>query len=94
MEEGRHSAGIFNGAPHPNAARLYLSWLLAKEQQQRSGFFSPRADMPPPAGLKPLASYNIANNYRDFVTDDALIAGLRKKYEALTGPVTNAGGVR
>ncbi len=88
------TAGIFGGAPHPNAARLYLTWLLAKEQQQRSGFFSPRNDVPPPAGLKPLASYNIANGYRDFVTNETLLAGLRKKFEALTGPVTNAGGVR
>ena len=88
------TSGIFNGAPHPNAARLYLTWLLAREQQQRSGFFSPRADMPPPAGLKPLASYNIANDYREFVTNGALIADLRKKFEALTGPVANAGGVR
>ena len=50
--------------------------------------------MPPPALLKPLASYNIANDYRAFVTNDALIGDLRKRFEALTGPVTNAGGVR
>jgi ABC-type Fe3+ transport system substrate-binding protein len=88
------TAGLFKDGPHPNAAKLYLTWLLAKEQQGRSGFFSPRADMPPPAGLKPLAAYNIVNDYRAFVTNEAAIVDLRKRYEAITGPVTNAGGVR
>ena len=44
-------AAIFKDAPHPNAAKLYLTWYLAKEQQSRNGTFSPRADVPPPAGL-------------------------------------------
>ena len=43
-------AAIFKDAPHPNAAKLYLTWYLAKEQQSRTGTFSPRADVPPPAG--------------------------------------------
>jgi ABC-type Fe3+ transport system substrate-binding protein len=88
------TAGLFRDSPNPNAAKLYLTWLLAKEQQGRSGFFSPRADMPPPAGLKPLSSYNTANDYRAFVTNGPMIADLRKRYEAITGPVKNAGGVR
>ncbi len=88
------TAGLFKGSPHPNAAKLYLTWLLAKEQQERSGFFSPRADLPPPNGLKPLSQYSTVNGYREFVTDHALIHDLRTKFEALTGPVTNAGGVR
>ena len=50
--------------------------------------------MPPPQGLKPLTSYKIANAYREFVTDDKLIAELRKRMEAYTGPVVNKGGVR
>ena len=44
-------AGIFKAAPHPNAARLYLTWFLAKEQQSRSGAFSARSDVVPPAGF-------------------------------------------
>jgi ABC-type Fe3+ transport system substrate-binding protein len=39
-------AAIFKDAPHPNAAKLYLTWYLAKEQQSRNGTFSPRADVP------------------------------------------------
>jgi len=72
-------AGIFNAGPHPNAAKLYLTWLLAKEQQSRSGAFSARSDVVPPAGFEPLSSYNIDRSYRDLVTDEARVADLRKR---------------
>jgi ABC-type Fe3+ transport system substrate-binding protein len=88
------TAGIFKDAPHPNVAKLYLTWVLAPEQQRRIGTFSSRGDVPPPAGLKPLFSYNVANGYRDFVTDERLLADLRKRFEAAIGPIRNAGGVR
>lgn len=88
------TAGIFKDAPHPNAAKLFLTWYLAKEQQSRLSSYSPRTDVPPPAGLKPLSALNIDYGYRDFVTDEALMADLRKRFEAYTGPVVNRGGVR
>jgi ABC-type Fe3+ transport system substrate-binding protein len=88
------TAGIFKDAPHPNVAKLYLSWVLAPEQQRRIGSFSSRRDVPPPSGLKPLFSYTVANGYRDFVTDDRLISDLRKRFEVAIGPIRNAGGVR
>ena len=44
------AAAIFKDAPHPNAARLFVDWYLAPEQQRRTGTYSPRADVPPPAG--------------------------------------------
>ena len=88
------TGGIFKDAPHPNAAKLYLSWYLAKEQQARLGTFSSRVDVPPPQGFKPLTSYKIANGFREFMVNDALIADLRKRMEAFTGPVVNPGGVR
>jgi ABC-type Fe3+ transport system substrate-binding protein len=88
------TAGIFKDAPHANVAKLYLTWMLAPAQQRRIGSFSPRGDVPPPAGLKPLFSYATANNYRDFVTDDRLLAALRKQFEAAVGPIRNTGGVR
>jgi len=62
-------AAIFKDAPHPNAAKLYLTWYLAKEQQSRTGTFSSRADVPPPAGLAPLSSYNIDSSFRALVSD-------------------------
>jgi ABC-type Fe3+ transport system substrate-binding protein len=88
------TGGIFKDAPHPNAAKLYVAWFLAKEQQARLGSFSPRRDVPPPEGFKPLTSYKIANNYREFMLDAKLVADLRKRFEHYTGPPTNKGGVR
>ena len=88
------TAGIFKEAPHANVAKLYLTWVLAPEQQRRIGTFSPRGDVPPPAGLKPLFSYNVANDYRTFVTDARQLADLRKRFETAVGPIRNTGGVR
>jgi len=73
-------AAIFKDAPHPNAAKLYLTWYLAKEQQSRNGTFSPRADVPPPAGLAPLSSYNIDNRFRALVSDESRLTELRKRF--------------
>ena len=88
------TGGIFKAAPHPNAAKLFLNWYMAKEQQSQTGSFSARTDVPPPAGLKPLSAYKLANHYRELVTNDKLMADLRKRFEAYTGPVKNQGGVR
>jgi ABC-type Fe3+ transport system substrate-binding protein len=88
------TGGIFKDAPHPNAAKLYLTWFLAKEQQSRVGSFSSRADVAPPDGFKPLTSYKIANDYRGFMTDEKLITELRQRMEHYTGPPVNKGGVR
>jgi ABC-type Fe3+ transport system substrate-binding protein len=88
------TAAIFKDAPHPNAAKLFMSWLLSPEQQAMLGTWSPRADVAPPAGFGPILSYNVANDYRVFLTDQAEVAELRKRFERYTGPVVNAGGVR
>jgi ABC-type Fe3+ transport system substrate-binding protein len=88
------TGGIFKNAPHPNAAKLYLTWFLAKEQQANVGSFSSRADVDAPPGFQPLMSYKVANSYREFVTDKALITDLRKRMEGYTGPPVNTGGVR
>lgn len=88
------TAGIFKDAPHPNAAKLFLTWFMAKEQQSRIGVFSARQDVPPPPGLKPLSAYNTANRYREFVSDEKTLTELRRRFEVYTGPVINAGGVR
>jgi ABC-type Fe3+ transport system substrate-binding protein len=71
---------IFKDAPHPNAAKLYLTWYLAKEQQSRSGTFSPRADVPPPPGLAPLSSYKIDSGFRKLVSDESRAAELRRRF--------------
>jgi ABC-type Fe3+ transport system substrate-binding protein len=88
------TAGIFKDAPHANAAKLFLAWYMAKDQQSRIGGFSARMDVPPPPGLKPLSGYNTASQYREFVSDEKTLTALRKRFETYTGPVVNAGGVR
>jgi ABC-type Fe3+ transport system substrate-binding protein len=87
-------AGVFKDAPHPNAARLFVAWYLAPEQQARLGYWSSRSDVGPPPGLKPLSSYNIANGYRAFIMDETRAQTLRRRYEAFTGPVSGSGTYR
>jgi ABC-type Fe3+ transport system substrate-binding protein len=88
------SGAIFKDAPHPNAAKLFLSWLLEPEQQSKLPTWSPRSDVPPPAGYQPILSYNVVNDYSDFLTDQARVAELRKRFEGYSGPIVNPGGVR
>jgi ABC-type Fe3+ transport system substrate-binding protein len=88
------TGAIFKSAPHPNAAKLFLAWLLEPEQQIATGTWSGRSDVPPPKGYKPILSYQVANDYKAFMTNEAQIVDLRKKFEGYTGPVVNAGGVR
>jgi ABC-type Fe3+ transport system substrate-binding protein len=87
-------AAIFKDAPHANAAKLFITWFLDKEQQAKFTGWSVRADVAPPAGLEPIFRYTLANNYADFVSDETRLADLRKRFEGYTGPVKNIGGVR
>ncbi|HLY64360.1 MAG TPA: extracellular solute-binding protein [Chloroflexota bacterium] len=52
---GWGSLAVFNKAPHPNATKVYLDWLLSVDGQQAvaqaQGFPSLRKDVPVPAGL-------------------------------------------
>lgn len=82
------------GAPHSNAAKLFLSWLLEPAQQIATGTWSGRSDVPPPAGYKPIFSYKVANDYQAFLTNLTKVAELRERFEKYTGPVVNSGGVR
>ena len=79
------TTAIFKDAPHPNAAKLYITWFLAKEQQSRIGTWSTRMDVAPPEGLKPIFDYALANDFRSFITNDALAADLRTRFEAYIG---------
>jgi ABC-type Fe3+ transport system substrate-binding protein len=88
------TGAIFKAAPHPNAAKLFLTWLMEPEQQLRTGTWSSRGDVPPPPGFKPIFEYKVVNDYIGFLTDEAQLVALRKRFEGYTGPVVNAGGVR
>jgi ABC-type Fe3+ transport system substrate-binding protein len=88
------TAAIFKSAPHPDAAKLFLSWYLSPEVQAKAGNWSPRSDVPAPYGWKPILSYKVVNNYRAFLTNTRQLEELRKRFETYTGPVKNVGGVR
>jgi ABC-type Fe3+ transport system substrate-binding protein len=85
---------IIKAAPHPNAAKLYLQWYMAKEQQSRIGTWSARSDVAPPFGLKPIFGYKVANDLADIVTKPDVLADLRKRYQSYTGEVINRGGIK
>ena len=85
---------VFRQAPHPNAAKLFLAWLLEPAQQAGIGTWSTRNDVPPPAGYRPIFSYKVVNDYQSFLVNEAQVAQLRKRFEGYTGPVVNVGGVR
>jgi ABC-type Fe3+ transport system substrate-binding protein len=85
---------IFKDSPHPNAAKLYLQWYMAKEQQSRIGTWSARKDVPPPFGLKPIMEYKVANDLAEIVTNEKLLSELRRRYEGYTGEIKNRGGTR
>ena len=84
-----NSVAILRAAPHPNAAKLYITWSLSKDQQIKTGNWSARSDVPPPNGLAPLSTHPLADRYRDFVTTADLVTSLRKRFLAYTGPVIN-----
>lgn len=50
VSPGSGGLGFFNRAPHPNAAKIYLNWLLSKEGQtgfaRVNGYISGRLDVP------------------------------------------------
>ncbi len=50
VNPGVGGLGVFNRAPHPNAAKLYVNWLLSKEGQtsfaRGAGYISSRIDVP------------------------------------------------
>jgi hypothetical protein len=62
--------------------------------QSKTGNWSPRSDVLPPYGWKPILSYKVVNDYREFLTNTKQLEELRKRFEAYTGPVKNVGGVR
>jgi ABC-type Fe3+ transport system substrate-binding protein len=80
---------ILRDAPHPNAAKLFINFYLSREQQIANDTWSARRDVPPPRGTQPLSSYGLANGYRAFMVQTALVDDLRRRFLAYTGPVVN-----
>jgi ABC-type Fe3+ transport system substrate-binding protein len=83
---------ILRDASHPNTAKLFVTWFLSKEWQSRTGLYSSRSDVPPPADLSPLSSYRLEDRYLEFLSAENQLADLRKRFGSYTGAVV--GGAR
>ncbi|MGH8070621.1 MAG: ABC transporter substrate-binding protein [Candidatus Entotheonellia bacterium] len=82
------TGAIFKGARRPEAAKLYMSWLLSKEVQEGRGQWPVRRDVTPPAGFGPVINYNTYTvRFRAFMQDRARIERLKFQMEHYIGPV-------
>ncbi|MFC4504410.1 MULTISPECIES: ABC transporter substrate-binding protein [Streptomyces] len=86
---------IFKKASHKAGAKLFLSWLNAKETQKNAiatWTWSVRDDVAPPAGLKPLASYRNTDpkDFARFMSDRAAVERFRSQVELYFGKVEGA----
>lgn len=86
-----HPCAIFRKARHPEAAKLYMSWLLSEETQGTKRQWSVRHDMPPPDGLKPIVEYNTYPlHLREYLRDRSRLEQFRDQLEQYIGPMTGA----
>ena len=82
------TGAIFKDAPHPAAARLYMSWMLSLPVQSSPRQFPLRKDVPTPAGYKPLPEYNTSPaDFLAFMRDRARVERAKSLFERLIGPV-------
>jgi iron(III) transport system substrate-binding protein len=82
--------GILQSPPHPEAARLFMDWVLGvpgqKALAEATALYSPRADVPPPAGGIPITQMKILaptdwdaflKTHTEFVREWDKMTGLR-----------------
>ena len=70
-------------APHPNATKLYLTWFLPGSSRAASA----RSRRASTCRMLPTDGGGV-------MTNDKLVADLRKSFEGYAGPPANKGGVR
>lgn len=81
-------AAILKGAKHPEAARLYLSWLLDKETQKNVWYmWSVRTDVAPPDGYKRIWEYKNGDPtaFGKFLADRAAVESFRSQIALYLG---------
>jgi ABC-type Fe3+ transport system substrate-binding protein len=69
---GSSGIGLFNRAPHPNAAKIYINWLLSRSGQLdwvKTQTNSRRADVPP---AEPNAAMKPGRSYRNVQAEDMI----------------------
>lgn len=86
---------IFKNAPHKSGAKLFMSWLNAKETQKNAiatWTWSVRKDVAPPTGLEPLASYKNTDPkaFAEFMANRDEVERFRSQVELYFGRVEGA----
>lgn len=85
----QQTLAIFKDAPNPNAAKLYVNWYMGKEEAtwlSKDGSWSPRPDVPPPPGMKPLKDMKLNAEYVAFMNQNpATLDALRARFKAISG---------
>lgn len=80
-------AGVIADAPHPNAARLLIAWLLSRDGQQllvdTDWFRSFDPDVKPKAGMKPISEIMVMT--ADPAAQEKAVSEIKKKYEEYFG---------
>lgn len=80
-------AGVIIDAPHPNAARLLISWLFSRNGQQllvdADWFRSFDPDVKPKAGMKPISQITVMP--ADPAAQEKAVGEIKKRYEEYFG---------
>ncbi len=74
-------SGVVKGSPHPNAAKLFAAFLVGDTAQKiivGDGAFSPRTDMPAPAGAPQLKDIKLIPIDYDFIAKES--ATIKRKF--------------
>jgi iron(III) transport system substrate-binding protein len=85
-----YPVGVVDKAPHPEAAKLYLDWVVGIPGQtafvKATSLYSPRTDVPPPEGGDPITAFKLLSptdwegflkTHRAYVQEWDKITGLR-----------------
>ena len=84
------TAAILKEAAHKEAAKLFISWMAARDTTVgRTGQWSVRRDVPAAGDMKPLGDYNTSPmRFKAFMKDRERIEILKTQFEHVIGPAT------
>ncbi|MFI9307022.1 ABC transporter substrate-binding protein [Streptomyces triculaminicus] len=86
------TGAILKDAPHKAAAKLYMSWILSKQYQEKSYGWSSRTDVATPAGRKGVFDYANMNplGLGKFMSDRAALDRYKARINLYVGDVKGA----
>ncbi|MFI2073846.1 ABC transporter substrate-binding protein [Streptomyces triculaminicus] len=86
------TGAILKDAPHKAAAKLYMSWILSKQYQEKSYGWSSRTDVATPAGRKGIFDYANMNRLGlgKFMSDRAALDRYKARINLYVGDVKGA----